>query len=193
MISKILVLVILCFSVDSSAADEQSARQMNFNNINVNVSFKNKEVILDATFTVNANIDQVWDVLIDFDHAAQFISNLQESKILEAKDNVFKVEQKGLAKYGLLSFKFESIREIHLNPKFEIQTHLLSGTMRKFDGTMKLKSEGEVTEIVYHSESIPGVWIPPLLGKHFIEHETQEQFSEIMQEIMRRKDSVKPS
>lgn len=188
MIRKLLLCWVLYSAVNPSLADEQSMQD-----INVNVSFENKVVVLDATFTVNANIDQVWDVLTDFDHATHFISNLQESKILETRDNVFKVEQKGLAKYGLLSFKFESTREIHVTPKSEIQTHLLSGTMHKFDGSMKLKSEGDVTEVVYHSESIPGVWIPPLVGKHFIEHETQEQFSEIRQEVMRRRDSVKSS
>lgn len=188
MIRRILLCLMLYSAINPSLADEQSAQD-----INVSVNFENKVVVLDATFIVNANIDQVWDVVTDFDHATQFISNLQESKILEAKDNVFKVEQKGLAKYGLLSFKFESTREIHITPKSQIQTHLLSGTMHKFDGSMRLKSEGDVTEIVYHSESIPGVWIPPLVGKNFIQHETQEQFSEIRQEVMRRKDSVKSS
>jgi len=34
---------------------------------------------------------------------------------------------------------------------------------------------------------VPKAWIPPIVGRGFIEHETREQFSEFRAEIMRRK------
>lgn len=183
---KILVILMLCIAVPAAAEIDQPVQD-----IHVNVSYEGKEIVLDTTFTINSNVDEVWAVLTDFDHATQFISNLKESKILETKENVLKVEQKGLAKYGLLSFKFESTREIRLTPKSDIQTHMLSGTMKKFDASMHLKVDGDVTEVVYRCVSVPGFWIPPLIGKRFIQRETEEQFSEIRQEVMRRKNIQK--
>jgi predicted oxidoreductase len=39
------------------------------------------------------------------------------------------------------------------------------------------------------ADVVPGVWIPPVLGKVFIEHETFEQFQEIRDEILKRKQA----
>jgi len=64
---------------------------------------------------------------------------------------------------------------------------LISGNMRKMEGMTKLDDEGEQTRIIYHAESIPGVWIPPVVGKVFIAHESREQFQEMRDEIIRRK------
>ena len=57
------------------------------------------------------------------------------------------------------------------------------------DGTTQLIEEAGRTKIILHSESIPGNWIPPIIGKTFIEHETREQFREIRTEVLKRKPS----
>jgi len=81
------------------------------------------------------------------------------------------------------------VREIRLFPFEKILSHMVKGTMRKMEGDTQLISEGEQTRVVYHADSVPGVWIPPVLGKVFIEHETREQFQEIRDEILKRKQS----
>jgi hypothetical protein len=95
--------------------------------------------------------------------------------------------QRGTANFGPINFPFESTREMLLTPFDKIQSHMISGNMRKMEGTTRLMDEGGRTRIIFHTESIPGYWIPPLAGKIFIEHETREQFLELRNEILKRK------
>ncbi len=154
--------------------------------IEVKVQVAGGNVIVDLSLVVPATRQQVWAVLTDFDHMAGFISNLKESKVVSSSADTMKVFQRGSAKYGPLSFPFESTREMQLAPFDKIQSHMISGNMRKMEGTTQLVDEGVLTRIIYHTDSIPGVWIPPIVGKVFIEHEIREQFQQIRDEIIRR-------
>jgi hypothetical protein len=59
--------------------------------------------------------------------------------------------------------------------------------MRKMIGTTHLIPESTGTRIVSHGEFIPDTWVPPGIGPIFIEAETRKQFSEMRDEMMRRK------
>ena len=157
------------------------------NPIEVIVYINGEDVIVDVDFLVPVTPQKAWDVLTDFDHMAGFVSNLQMSKIIDSEKNTLHISQKGVAKYALLTFPFESIREIHLTPIEKIQSHLISGNMHKLEGLTRLVPEGDHTRIIYHSDTIPGVRIPLVIGKAFIEHETREQFQEMRDEMLRRK------
>ena len=144
-------------------------------------------LIVDVSFAVPATPHESWDVLTDYDHMAQFLPNLQFSKVTESAGNTIQVAQKGKAIYGLLSFSFDTVREVALTPYREIRSHVLSGSIKHADGITHLIPEGSGTRIEHHSESIPGIWIPPLIGKKIIESEIREQYGEMQKEIMRRK------
>ena len=157
--------------------------------IEVKVQVVGENVIIDLSLVIPATRQQVWAVLTDFDHMADFISNVKESKVISAATDITKVFQRGSAKFGPLGFPFESTREMRLEPFDKIQSHMVSGNMRKMEGTTRLVDEGAQTRITYHTDSIPGVWIPPIIGKTFIEHEIREQFREIRDEIIKRKQT----
>ena len=62
--------------------------------------------------------------------------------------------------------------------------------MKRLDVTTWLAAEGSGTRITNLTESIPDVWIPPLAGRLFIAHETRAKFSELRDEILRRKQAA---
>ena len=155
--------------------------------IEVQVKMAGENVIVDVTFTVPATQQEVWAVLIDFDHMADFVSNLQESKVVSVSGDTLTIFQRGSATYGPVSYPFESTREIRLMPFHKIRTHLISGNMRKMEGTTQLLDEGGQTRVIHHTDTIPEVWIPLAVGKVFIEHEMREQFHELRNEIIKRK------
>lgn len=158
-------------------------------NIEVKVQITGQNVSVDLSLVVPATRRQVWAVLTDFEHMSSFVSNLKESKVIGTSGPALKIFQRGSASYGLIDFSFESTREILLTPYDKIESHMISGSVSKMDGTTQLVEEDGGTRIIYHTDTIPGRWLPPIAGRHFIEHETREQFQEIRDEILKRESS----
>lgn len=158
--------------------------------IKVVVQTKGDELHVDAEFPVPATPQETWAVLTDFEHMAEIVSNLQVSNVLARSDDTVRVAQKGKAPYGILSFAFDTVREIRLTPYEKIRSRLISGSMKKLEGTTELIPDGNGTRVVYRSVSVPNAWIPPLIGPAFIERETREQFREMRKEILRRKQGA---
>lgn len=156
----------------------------------VDVSVNDGTVIIDSKFRVAATQQEAWAVLTDFEHMADFISNLESSKVLGRSGDKVQIEQKGNAVHGFLSFSFETVRELQLMPFEKILSRVLSGNLKKFDGVTQLFTDATGTSIVSHAESIPDAWIPPIIGAAFIEGEMREQLQEMRNEIMRRKQEA---
>jgi hypothetical protein len=155
--------------------------------IEVKVQIAGENVIVDVTLAVPATRQEVWVVLTDFEHMADFVSNLKESKVVSISGGTLKIFQRGAATYGLITFPFESTREIRLIPFDKIRSHMISGNMRMMEGTTQLIDEDGQTRIIYHTDTIQEKWIPPIVGKIFIEHEIRKQFYEMRNEIIKRK------
>lgn len=144
-------------------------------------------LVVDVSFTVAATQHEAWDVLTDYDHMKDFLPNLQLSKIINTAGHKIQVLQKGKASYGPLSFSFDSVREVELSPYQEIHSHVISGSIKQADGTTRLIPEGDSTRIIFHNESLPNVWLPPVIGPSFVKRETLAQFTDMRNEILRRK------
>jgi len=145
------------------------------------------EVLIEVQFWVPATPQETWAVLTDFEHMARFVSNLQSSKVIKKWDDRVRVSQSGKTTHGLFSFSFESVRDIDMRPFETIHSRMISGTMQKSEGTTHLLARDNGTAVTYHSESIPGAWVPPLVGTGFIETEIRSQFQDMRKEILRRK------
>lgn len=182
---RISPLLFLCLLMSPVFADPQPRED-----IEVKVQVNGENVTVDLSLVVPATRQQVWAVLTDFGRMADFVSSLKESRVISVAEDTVIILQRGSAKYGPVSFPFESTREMRLTPFDEIRSRLISGNMRKMEGTTRLVDEGAQTRIIYHADSIPGVWIPPIVGKAFIEHETREQFREMRNEIIMRKNTI---
>jgi carbon monoxide dehydrogenase subunit G len=129
---------------------------------------------------------QAWAVLTDFEHMAAFVPNLQSSEVVARSEGLLKVSQKGVARFGIFSSHFESLREIRLLPPREIRAHGVGGSLKQMDSLMQLDAEPDGTRLHYHAELEPGAWFPPLIGASLVQHETAEQFSAMLQEMVRR-------
>lgn len=162
----------------------------NDDGLDLKLNIDGDEVHLDISYLIDAKPREVWAVLTDFERMADFISNLTSSQIIARNSSIITVEQKGKAGAGPISFSMDSVREIQMKPYEWIRSHLVSGSMKKFDGITRISEEGGKTRIVYHSDAVSGVWIPPIVGRNLIESEAREQFTQLMQEVQRRKQQA---
>ena len=160
----------------------------------VHVKKNGATIIVDVEMMVQAPALATWDVLTDYDHMAQFVANVQSSKITDRKGNTLVVAQKSGTSFGLLKFSFDNVREVELVPNSEIRSNLISGDMKASAFTTRIMSNGGgVTRVVNHGEFVPTMWVPPVIGTVFLESETRRQFHELRNEIMRRTTATKAS
>lgn len=155
--------------------------------IGVRVRINGATVTVDVDFVVRATPEEAWAVMTDFDNATRFIEKLHESRIVSRAPEVLVVSQKGTMGFGPLSVPIESVSEIRLKPYERIEARMLSGSMKKYDSDTTLRREPEGTGVAYRVESIPDVWIPPVIGPAMIEFETRSRFRQLINEILRRK------
>jgi len=147
-----------------------------------------EEMTLTATMYVPVKPRVAWAVLTDFDRMARWVPNLQESRVVSKPgERPLRLAQAGMKRVGLLTFAFESVREIELTPMQFMKVKGLSGNMRKWESTTRLSAEGEGTRVDYHLQFIPSYWVPPLIGPALITRESRLQFEAIIAEMKRRK------
>ena len=182
---RYLLLVMLAWYPPGPFADPAHEKD-----IDVNVQIAAGEVHVDVSLYVAASPGEVWAVITDYDHAAEFITDLEFSRVVSRSGDTLQVWQKGKVSYGPFTFPVETLREIELMQRMEMRSRLISGNMKKLVTTTRLTAEGAGTRIVNHAESIPDIWILPIIGKIFIRRETLEKFQQLRNEIMRRKQAA---
>ncbi len=158
----------------------------------VQVRKDGQEIFVDVDCPVDASSSVVWEVLTDYGHMAQFISNLEHSRIESRAGNVLRVRQSGKVSRGFLSMSFDNVREIELEPHREIRSRLISGDMKASVFTTRIVEIDGRVHIVNAGRYQPTLWIPPVIGPALIRSETQKQFGEIRTEILRRSALPRP-
>lgn len=169
-----------CLSIGSlsSWADEQ--------NPSVVVTRNGDAFVVDVTLFALVKHETAWEVLTDFDHMPDFLSNLSYSKTLKRDGSLLLVKQSGIAKYGIFSFAFESEREIRLEGMHHIYARNISGTARRMESEASLIQAGNGVQIHYHAEFVPDSAMARYFGKSFVSHEFAEQFRLMLNEMKRR-------
>ena len=156
------------------------------NDIEIAIQNDAKQILVDATFTVPVKPQLVWETLTDFENIPNFISSVLSTRIINRTENILYVSQDSIIKLGVLTFSFESIRQVNLFPFWKIRERMIKGNMRKMEETTQLLLEGDQTRIAYHASIVPDMWVHKFIGQVFIEDEAREQFQEIIEEILRR-------
>lgn len=141
-----------------------------------------------ATLVMHAPVQSgiAWDVLTDFDNMQKWVPNVRSSQIASRDGNTMTVEQKGVAKFGLLSFPYTSVRRMELDPQKSIKATQVTGSMRRMMSLMRVLPDGNATRLEYRLELEPAGIAATVLSKDFLQHELTEQFTAVVGEMVRR-------
>lgn len=153
----------------------------------VQVVRNGRSFTVDVVMHAPVPVSVAWAVLTDFAHMAEFSPHLTASEIVERGDSRLVVSQKGVVRYGAFSVRLDSVREIQLVTQHEIRARSLSGSVKRMESVMRLEAEAGGTRLHYHAEVEPNSWFPPLIGPALVRHESAEQFSAMIQEMIRRR------
>lgn len=182
---RYLVLAILAFALPGFATSNEPPQ---LNNPAMEVRVEDNVIIVNVSFLVPATLTETWAVLTDYDHMADFLPYVEQSKVISGTNEQFLVEQNGKVFLGPFSFSYESIREVTLIPHQEIRYRLISGNFRKLNGQTQLISSGDETLIVHYGESIPIISMPRSIVVAMTKRATLDQLENIKREILKRKN-----
>lgn len=156
--------------------------------IDVSVREVGDTFIVEANFQAPVRARTAWDVLVDYDHMASIMSNMESSKIASRNGNTLIVKQSGVARFGIFTYAFEVEREIRLEPMKRILTKNLSGSLKRMESEVTLTSAGQGSgvRIAYHGEFVFGSTLAGLFAQSFLRHEVEEQLQALVAEMRRR-------
>ena len=154
--------------------------------IDVKVRIVEEEVRTSASFFVAAPPQRVWDVITDYERAPQYMREVQSAKIVSRSGDTLRLAQRDQVKFGPFSIPIETVRDVkHVEP-LRTESHLVSGSFRKYDSKLELVPEAGGTRIVYRSQAIPESALAGFAGESTIRKHTEERFRQLRTEILRR-------
>jgi len=107
---------------------------------------------ISATIQIPQPRDRVWQVLTDYDHLAEFIPNLQESRRIPHPNGGIRLEQVGAQSLWKLRFKFcaRVVLDIVENFPHELRFQMVEGDFKEFFGAWILQPTTErSTDLTY--------------------------------------------
>lgn len=160
--------------------------------ITVEVEREGNAFSVSAQLTVPASLDEVWEVLTDFDRMAQILSNVDASRTTNRDGNRFDVIQKSHAMAGPVRISLDSVRRVELTPKQEIQSHLVKGDLKSSDFTTRIVEQDGVVRITVSGKFVPGALGGAAITPELVQAQTKRQYQELRDEILRRKTNEPP-
>ncbi len=153
----------------------------------VSVSRRGDVFLIDAVLVAPVTGREAWGVLTDFDAMSAFVPNLETSRVTARSGERLRVEQSGVARWGLLVHSYSLVREIEMEPMQLVRSHSLAESQTQVRSVTRFASVAEGTEIRHHIEISVDTWMPAALVEPFLRHEVREQFDAVVAEMLRRR------
>ncbi len=97
------------------------------------------------------SVEQLWQVLTDYEGLSDFIPNLCQSKLLDRTGNRVTLAQVG-SQQLVLGLKFSAEVQLELTehrPEGLLQFRMIKGDFRRFEGAWRLQSVPDATLLLY--------------------------------------------
>ena len=128
----------------------------------------NRERRILASVVIPQPIEQVWQVITDYEHLADFIPNLTTSKLLPSPEGRIRLEQIGAQCF--LRFKFCARVVLEMTESFPHQLGfaMSEGDFKQFEGNWQLQPTPEGTQLSYEVLVKPPRAMPISLIEHHL-------------------------
>ena len=154
--------------------------------VDVKVQIVEQEVRTTVSFFVPASQQRVWEVVTDYERTPQYMRDVQSTKVISRSGDTLRVAQRDQVKFGPFSIPIETVRDVkHVEP-VRTESHIVSGSFKKYDAEIKLVPEPGGTRVLYRSQTIPESALAAFAGESTIKKHTEERFKQLRAEILRR-------
>jgi ribosome-associated toxin RatA of RatAB toxin-antitoxin module len=143
---------------------------------------------VDATGTVAAPLPKVWRILTGYDRMAEFVPEMESSKVLSRNGGEVIIEQFGVARFLFMSRTIHLIVRAVEQPMSSIDISLISGDMKHYEARWELVPIPETggTKIIYHGKLLPNFYVPSLLGSKMVRNDIERMMNAVLARLDRR-------
>lgn len=129
---------------------------------------------------------RAWQVLTDYGRLADFVPDLQVSRVVSRDRNSAVVEQKGEVRFLFLSYPMDVRLAITEHPQERVESRSIAGNFREMQGTYTLETRQERVLLRYSGRMAPDFDIPPLIGTFVLRRHVELTFGALVEEIERQ-------
>ena len=173
---------VLLLTLVAGAANSASSEP-----INVEARREGDAVIVEAHALLHADLEIAWSVLTDYDRYAEFIPDLESSRIVARSGATVIVEQKGQVGFFLFRFPMEVTLSVTEVPRSGITSRAIAGTFREMTGSYTLVRDGDTLRFTYSGRMVPDFLLPPLIGTAAVKAAVKKQFGALVKQMQARR------
>jgi Polyketide cyclase / dehydrase and lipid transport len=181
-------LLLTLFTLSTLLLPLQAAALRLLAKADVDRSMLTGKVDIVAYVDVPADVPAAWAVLTDYNKLAEFVPDMDTSRIVSKPGEAIKVYQRGKKSWLLIDMPLELVFNMHETPPSSIRFSLVSGNIGDMYGEWRLYAFGQGVRIKYVAHMKPGLFSPRVPGDSLlIESDIENMMQAIGQEILRRK------
>jgi len=140
---------------------------------------------VEASAEFEGSLARTWQVLTDYGRFAEFVPDLQVSRVISREGSNAVVEQKGEARLLFFSYPVDVRLAVTEFPHERIVSQAIAGNFREMRCTYTLEMrEGRVL-LRYSGRLVPDFYVPPLIGTLVLRSHVESTFRALVEEIER--------
>jgi len=118
-----------------------------------------------VAININHPVEKIWQILTDYDHLADFIPNLAESRRIEHPEGGIRLEQVGTESLMKLKVCLRVVLDMVERFPHAIEFNMVEGDFRQFFGAWELQplEQDQATRLRYVLTVLPGRAMPMAL------------------------------
>lgn len=120
---------------------------------------------ISAAININHPVEHIWEILTDYDHLAEFIPNLADSRRIEHPEGGIRLEQVGTESLMKLKICLRVVLDMVERFPNAIEFKMVEGDFRQFFGAWELEAleQSTATRLRYVVTVLPGRAMPMAL------------------------------
>ena len=154
--------------------------------LQVRLERKHGRMHVHVSAPVEVDAATAWQVLTDYNRLAEFVPDMQSSRVVSAPGEPVLLEQRGEA--GVLVFRIQIhvVLEIREFPRERIAFRAVGGNMKSMQGQWVLRRDGGALTLGYEAQIEPDFWVPPWIGDLVMRTSVEKQVAGVVREMVRR-------
>lgn len=138
-----------------------------------------------AEIDTTVNRDIAWKVLSDYNRWAEFIPDMQVSRVVSRPGEPLLVEQRGVIPW-MPNFPLVVIASVQETPGKGLRFQRVAGNIRAIEGEWRIQGRKKI-RLVYRSTVEPGFPLPPKMSTEIFKHDAKVKLEAMAQEMARIK------